>query len=145
MATLKFDDGVIHLAVNDTGRIFSFNPTDAKVYDGFFQLVNEMPEKLNKLSIEEEKLNAKNLEETERVKEELKLYAEIDKILRDGFDNAFGEGASDVLFGTQYACSLASNGDFIFSNAIMALVPYFEKETKKRKEKVKSVARQYKE
>ncbi len=145
MQTLKFDDGVINLDVNGSGRILSFNPTDARVYDGFFQLANEMPEKLNKLSAEEEKLNAKGLDETERAKEELKLYAEIDKTLREGFDDTFGEGASDALFGTQYACSLASNGEFIFNNAIMALVPYFEKETKKRKEKVKAVARQYKE
>ena len=84
MQTLKFDDGVINLDVNGSGRILSFNPTDARVYDGFFQLANEMPEKLNKLSAEEEKLNAKGLDETERAKEELKLYAEIDKTLRRG-------------------------------------------------------------
>lgn len=145
MDALKFDDGVINLDVNNTGRILSFNPTDAKVYDVFFQLVHEMPEKLNKLSVEEEKLKGKKLDEMERVKEELKLYAKVDKLLRECFDNALGEGASDIMFGTQYTCSLASNGDFIFANAIMALVPHFEKETKKRKEKIKTVAKQYKE
>ena len=145
MATLKFDDGRINLAVNDTGRILSFNPTDPNVYDGFFSLLEETPQKINKLSIEEEKLKAQELDEKSRTQEQLKIHAEIDKILREAFDNIFGEGQADVMFGSQSTCALGSNGDFIFSNALMALFPYFEKEMKKRQNKVKSVVKQYKE
>lgn len=144
MGVLKFDDGVINLAVNDTGRIFSFNPTDTKIYEGFYSLMNDTPQKLNKLSIEAEKIDGKDLDDKEKAAEELKVYAEIDKILREAFDNAFGEGQADVLFGNQSVCSYGSNGDFVFVNALMALFPYFEKETKKRKQKVKSVVTQYK-
>lgn len=144
MGVLKFDDGIINLAVNDTGRIFSFNPTDTKIYEGFYSLMNDTPQKLNKLSIEAEKIEGKDLDDKAKAAAELKVYAEIDKILREAFDNAFGEGQADVLFGNQSVCSYGSNGDFVFVNALMALFPYFEKETKKRKQKVKSVVTQYK-
>lgn len=145
MGALKFDDGVIDLEVNETGRIFSFNPTDTKVYEGFFLMVDEMSQKLIKLSGEEEKLKVKNMDEKKRMQEELKIRKEIDKILRESFDNTFGEGQADIVFGAQSTCGLGTNGDFIFSNALMALFPYFEKETKKRKERIKAVAKQYKE
>ena len=144
MKTLDFDDGVINLDVNSTGRIFSFNPTDTKIYEGFLEMVRDTPQKLNQLSVKAEKLKAKKLDENERTAEELKIYTEIDKILREAFDNTFGEGQADIMFGTQAVCGLGSNGDFVFSNGLMALYPYFEKETKKRKQKVKSVVAQYK-
>ena len=144
MATLKFDDGVINLDVNDSGRILSFNPTDTKIYEGFMEMIRDTPQKLNQLSVKAEKLAAKKLDDNERTAEELKIYAEIDKILREAFDNTFGEGQADIMFGTQVVCGLGSNGDFVFTNGLMALFPYFEKETKKRKQKVKSVVAQYK-
>lgn len=90
MKTLDFDDGVINLDVNGTGRIFSFNPTDTKIYEGFLEMVRDTPQKLNQLSVKAEKLEAKKLDENERTAEELKIYAEIDKILREAFDNTFG-------------------------------------------------------
>lgn len=145
MGSLNFDDGRISLAVNNTGRIFSFNPTDPKIFEGFFGMMDDAQSKLNKLSVEAEKIEAKNLKPEEKAKEELKVYAEIDKALREVFDGAFGEGQADVLFGAQSVCSIGSNGDFIFSNALMALFPYFEKESKKRTQKVKAVVKQYKE
>lgn len=145
MGVLRFDDGVINLAVNDTGRIFSFNPTDPKIFEGFFSMMEETQNKLNKLSVEAAKIEAKELSEKEKTAEEMKIYSEIDKALREVFDTAFGEGQADVLFGAQSVCGIGSNGDFIFSNALMALFPYFEKESKKRKQKVKTVIKQYKE
>ena len=144
METLKFDDGVINLDVNDSGRILSFNPTDTKIYEGFMEMMRDTPQQLNQLSIKAEKLAKKEMDDNERTAEELKIYAEIDKILREAFDNAFGEGQADIMFGTQVVCGLGSNGDFVFTNGLMALFPYFEKETKKRKQKVKSVVAQYK-
>lgn len=145
MGSLNFDDGRINLDVNGTGRVFSFNPTDPKIFEGFFNMMDETQTKLNKLSIEAEKLEAKDLKPEEKTKEEMKIYSEIDKALREVFDTAFGEGQADVLFGSQSVCSIGSNGDFIFSNALMALFPYFEKESKKRTQKVKTVIKQYKE
>lgn len=144
MGALKFDDGIINLEVNETGRIFSFNPTNAKLYEGFYKLVHETPVKLENLSKEAKELEEKELSKKEKTVEEIKLYSEIDKILREAFDDTFGEGQADILFGNQSVASFGSNGDFIFINALMALFPYFEKETKKRKQKVKSVAAQYK-
>ena len=66
MKTLDFDDGVINLDVNGTGRIFSFNPTDTKIYEGFLEMVRDTPQKLNQLSVKAEKLEAKKLDENER-------------------------------------------------------------------------------
>ncbi len=144
MGVLKFDDGIVSLDINGTGRILSFNPTDTKIYEGFYALIQDTPQKLNKISVEAEKIESKNLDEKAKAAEELKVYSEIDKVLREAFDNIFGEGQSDVMFGSQSVCSYGSNGDFIFVNGLMALFPYFEKETKKRKQKVKTVAAQYK-
>lgn len=144
MGVLKFDDGIVNLDINGTGRILSFNPTDTKLYEGFYSLMQDTPQKLNKISVEAEKIKSKNLDEKAKAAEELKVYSEIDKVLREAFDNIFGEGQSDIMFGSQSVCSYGSNGDPIFVNGLMALFPYFEKETKKRKQKVKTVAAQYK-
>lgn len=145
MEALKFDDGVINLEVNGTGRIFSFNPTNSKLYEGFYELLNETPKKLNEVADKAKALADTKLSEEEKQVAEIKLYADMDTILREGFDNAFGAGKSDALFGEQSVCSFGSNGEFIFYNALMALLPFFEKEAKKRKQKIKKVAAQYKQ
>lgn len=145
MQTLKFDDGVINLDVNESGRIFSFNPTDARVYEGFFNMMDTVPREMEKVSSKAKRLDERGLDETERTKEELKLYRSVDRMFRTAFDETFGDGQADLVFGSQLTCSFASNGNIIFSNALEALLPLFEKETKKRKEKIKSVINQYKD
>lgn len=144
MNTLNFDDGIIQLAVNGGKRIFRFNPTDPAVYEGFMRMVTDAPQNLNKLSIEYEYLDKQELEPQERAMKELEAMNKIDKILREAFDNTFGEGQADVVYGAQNVAALCSNGEYLFINALMAIFPYFEKEGKKRSQKVRGIIQDHK-
>jgi hypothetical protein len=144
MNTLSFDDGIIQLAVNGGKRIFRFNPTDPAVYEGFMRMVTDAPQKLNKLSIEYEYLDKQELDPQERAMKELEAMNKIDKILREAFDNTFGEGQADVVYGAQNVAALCSNGEYLFINALMAIFPYFEKEGKKRSQKVRGIIQDHK-
>lgn len=141
---LSFDDGTISLSVNGGERIFRFNPTDPAIYEGFMRLVNDAPQKLNNLSIQYEKIDKQNMTNEERAKRELEVLAEMDKILREAFDDTFGPGQADVVYGAQNVAALCKNGGYLFTNALMAIFPYFEKEGKKRSQKVRGIIQDHK-
>ncbi len=141
---LSFDDGTISLSVNGGERIFRFNPTDPAIYEGFMRLVNDAPQKLNNLSIQYEKIDKENMTKEERAKRELEVLAEMDKILREAFDDIFGPGQADVVYGAQNVAALCKNGGYLFTNALMAIFPYFEKEGKKRSQKVRGIIQDHK-
>lgn len=141
---LNFDDGTISLSVNGGERIFRFNPTDPAIYEGFMRLVNDAPQKLNNLSIQYEKIDKENMTKEERAKRELEVLAEMDKILREAFDDTFGPGQADVVYGAQNVAALCKNGGYLFTNALMAIFPYFEKEGKKRSQKVRGIIQDHK-
>lgn len=141
---LNFDDGTISLSVNGGERIFRFNPTDPAIYEGFMRLVNDAPQKLNNLSIQYEKIDKENMTNEERAKRELEVLAEMDKILREAFDDTFGPGQADVVYGAQNVAALCKNGGYLFTNALMAIFPYFEKEGKKRSQKVRGIIQDHK-
>lgn len=141
---LSFDDGTISLSVNGGERIFRFNPTDPAIYEGFMRLVNDAPQKLNNLSIQYEKIDKENMTKEERAKRELEVLAEMDKILREAFDDTFGPGQADVVYGAQNVAALCKNGGYLFTNALMAIFPYFEKEGKKRSQKVRGLIQDHK-
>lgn len=141
---LSFDDGTISLSVNGGERIFRFNPTDPAIYEGFMRLVNDAPQKLNNLSIQYEKIDKENMTNEERAKRELEVLAEMDKILREAFDDTFGPGQADVVYGAQNVAALCKNGGYLFTNALMAIFPYFEKEGKKRSQKVRGIIQDHK-
>lgn len=141
---LNFDDGTISLAVNGGERTFRFNPTDPAIYEGFMRLVNDAPQKLNKLSVEYEKIDMETLSAEERAKKELEALREMDKILREAFDDTFGPGQADVVYGAQNVAAICRNGGYLFTNALMAIFPYFEKEGKKRSQKVRGIIQDHK-
>ena len=144
---LNFDSGIINLVVNgDASKVFSFNPTDSRIYEGFFKLIDETTMKLEAMTKEAETLEAKrnDMSDEKYAKAELLLRSECDKILRDGFDEIFGAGAAETLFGSQNITALGKNGDYIFANAMMAIVPYFESETKARRRKVQEIIQDHK-
>lgn len=142
--TLNFDDGIISLAVNGGQRIFRFNPTDPAVYEGFMRMVTETPQKLNKLSIDYEYLDKQELTPQERAMKELEAMNAMDKILREAFDDTFGEGQADVVYGAQNVAAICKNGNYLFTNALMAILPYFEKEGKNRSQKVRGIIEDHK-
>ena len=141
---LNFDDGIISLAVNGGERIFRFNPTDPAIYEGFMRLVNDTPQKLNKLSIDYAYLDKQELTPQERATKELEAMNEMDKILREAFDDTFGAGQADVVYGAQNVVAMCKNGEYLFVNALMAIFPYFEKEGKKRQQKVRGIIQDHK-
>ena len=141
---LNFDDGIISLAVNGGERTFRFNPTDPAIYEGFMRMVSDAPQKLNKLSVEYEKIDMENLSAEERAKKELEAMREMDKILRESFDDTFGPGQADVVYGAQNTAAICRNGGYLFTNALMAIFPYFEKEGKKRSQKVRGIIQDHK-
>lgn len=141
---LNFDDGIISLAVNGGERTFRFNPTDPAIYEGFMRMVSDAPQKLNKLSVEYEKIDMENLPAEERAKKELEAMREMDKILRESFDDTFGPGQADVVYGAQNVAAVCRNGGYLFTNALMAIFPYFEKEGKKRSQKVRGIIQDHK-
>lgn len=142
IGNLKFDDGIIALAVNGGDRIFRFNPTDPAVYDGFMNLMSEVPEKITALAVEAEKTD--DMTSEEQAKSELAQFKKADAVLRELFDGTFGAGQSDIVFGNQNAAAICKNGDYLFINALMAIYPYFEKEAKKRTKKVDDLVNAYK-
>lgn len=142
MGNFVFDDGVITLEVNgDPSHIFSFNPTDDSIYEGFYKMIADVPEKLKGAQEREEKLikNKENMTSEEYLEETFSIRNETDAVLRESFDNIFGSGASDIVFEEKSLMALGTNGDYIIVNALMAIVPFFEKETKKRKNKIKKI------
>lgn len=141
---LNFDDGTISLAVNGEDRIFRFNPTDTFIYEGFMKLFQETPDKVMKLSERAAAAAEKDLSKEEQLEEELKLRREIDNILRDTFDEIFGAGQAEIVFGRQNVSAMGSNGQIIFVNGLMAIYPFFEKETNKRNAKVQKLIQDHK-
>lgn len=141
---LNFDDGTISLAVNGEDRIFRFNPTDTFIYEGFMKLFQETPDKVMKLSERAAAAAEKGLSKEEQLEEELKLRREIDGILREAFDETFGAGQSEIVFGKQNVSAMGSNGQIIFVNGLMAIYPFFEKETNKRNAKVQKLIQDHK-
>lgn len=141
---LNFDDGTISLAVNGEDRIFRFNPTDTFIYEGFMKLFQETPDKVMKLSERATAAAEKDLSKEEQIEEELKLRREIDGILRDAFDEIFGAGQAEIVFGRQNVSAMGSNGQIIFVNGLMAIYPFFEKETNKRNAKVQKLIQDHK-
>lgn len=141
---LNFDDGTIALSVNGEDRIFRFNPTDTFIYEGFMKLFQETPDKVMKLSERAAAAAEKVLSKEEQLEEELKLRREIDGILRDTFDEIFGAGQAEIVFGRQNVSAMGSNGQIIFVNGLMAIYPFFEKETNKRNAKVQKLIQDHK-
>ena len=142
--SLNFDDGTIALSVNGEDRIFRFNPTDTFIYEGFMKLFQETPDKVMKLSERAAVAAERDLSKEEQIEEELKLRREIDNILRDAFDEIFGAGQAEIVFGRQNVSAMGSNGQIIFVNGLMAIYPFFEKETNKRNAKVQKLIQDHK-
>ena len=141
---LNFDDGTIALTVNGSDRVFRFNPTDPAVYEGFMRLVTDAPRKMEEVAGKYKNTGIENMERTERIQMELKALHEADEVLRAAFDDTFGTGQSSIVYGTQNVAAVCKNGEYLFVNALMAIMPYFEKEGKKRSQKVRDIIKDHK-
>ena len=129
---LKFDSGDISLAVQgDPSRILIFNPKDFNLSKKFFELVQSAEEKSKEFA-----RRAKEADESEDVSAKFELLSDMDKFFRKELDKLFGAGSADMIFGSANVISQGKNGDFLLTNFLMALYPYFEKESKAKVQKI---------
>lgn len=136
MNNLMYDDGTITLHVQgDASRAFSFNPSDPKILSGFFCFLEAAEAKVIEFS-GAEKTSKENADPTEAVSEIAALLMDVDRWVREEFDGVFGKGTSDIVFGGVSTTATASNGDYIFSNMLMSLYPYFVEYAEKREKEL---------
>ncbi len=127
MQNLNFDDGSIKLAVQgNPNRLLIFNPTDYNLAAKFYKLVENSETKGKEI-----REKAKIVEGKDN-KELIQFLTETDEYFKGELDKVFGDGASELIFNGINIMSTASNGDFVLSNFLMALYPYFEKASKSK-------------
>ncbi len=128
MQNLNFDDGSISLAIQgDMNRLLTFNPTDYNLAAKFYKLVENSEEKSKEIQ-----KKAKTADASGEQKEIISFLEETDQYFKGELDKVFGDGASELIFKGINIMSTASNGDFVLSNFLMALYPYFEKASKSK-------------
>lgn len=124
MESLKIRTGRVKLQVlDDTGEvrgIFSFNPTDIESAKQMVAIQNEFTDK------------SKEFEARSKVctepKEQIKLLDEIVTYFKGMIDRCFGEGSSDILFGSDKSLEM-------FFDFFEGITPYYEKASKDRMSK----------
>lgn len=130
--SLFFDTGSITLAIQgDASRLLTFNPADFNLASKFFDLVQKAEEKSKEFS-----KKAKEADSTADITPKIKLIKEMDAFFREEIDGIFGEGAAKLIFHDMNVMSQGKNGDYLLSNFLMALYPYFEKSSKSKVERI---------
>lgn len=140
MQNLEFNTGMIELAIQgDTNRVLRFNPSDSNVISGFLGILSKANDKLKDMTDRENRIVTDNIADIEKVKQKNQLDIELDLFLRSELDNIFGANTSDMVFGNISTTSITGNGDTVFMNFMIALLPFFENEMKKRNERVSKI------
>lgn len=145
MQNLEFNTGMIELAIQgDPDRILRFNPSDGNVIAGFLGILNKANDRLKDMSDKENKIMSDDISDIEKVKQKNQLDLELDAFLRIELDNVFGQGSSKMIFGNISATAITEYGETVFMNFMNAILPYFQKEMKKRNEKVSKIIQDHK-
>lgn len=117
MEKLVFDNGLKEYDVNGTG-ILRFNPSDPNVYGRFLDAVDEIKK------VEQELItNAKTLSgnDGEGV---VRLMVESDRKVKSILKNVFGNRNDfDAIFGGVNIMAVASNGERVITNFMVAIEP----------------------
>ncbi|WP_027399854.1 hypothetical protein [Anaerovorax odorimutans] len=141
MQDLNYNTGMMELAIQgDQSRILRFNPSDGNIANGFLQLITNASEKLKEFSNKEFKSD----NELENIKQKNKIDLELDQHFRSELDLIFGAGTSDMVFGNLCTTAITENGECIFINFLMALMPFISKEMQERNAKIEEVINKYK-
>lgn len=137
MKSLNFDDGCIELAIQgDEGRLLKFNPTDYNMAAKFYDLMENAEKKQKEL-----KDKSKKIDNIKNEKDMIEYLRHNDIFFKEELDKIFGNGSSELIFAGINVMTTASNGDFVITNFLNALIPYFEKESKSR---IKKAVKKYK-
>jgi hypothetical protein len=117
MEKLLFDNGLKEYDVNGTG-VLRFNPSDPNVYGRFLDAVDEIKTVENDL-IKRGKALSRN--DGEGV---VRLMVEADKKVKTILKNVFGSiNDFDAIFGGVNIMAVASNGERVITNFMVAIEP----------------------
>ncbi len=135
MDSIRIDNGIKTIQVNDAGDCIQFSVTDANFFDGFFEFAHWLESKetlgeIEKIDAEKENLDTEKAETIERVATLQKglIVQAMEKI-----DKIFGADASRKIFCGTIPLDLSLIADFIEQ-----ITPYIEKYTKERSKKISS-------
>jgi hypothetical protein len=124
MDSLQVRTGQISLRIlDDDGEergIFRFNPKDIESAKRVILLQDELNAKLEEYSERNEKCKT--------AEERVELLSESVNYLRGIIDDCFGEGTSDIVFGTAHTLTM-------FSDFIEGITPYYTAASKERTNK----------
>ncbi|MBO5179273.1 MAG: hypothetical protein J6B87_02880 [Clostridia bacterium] len=131
MNNLSFDNGVRELVINgDENRIIRFNPCDYELLKRADGIYNRLDEKFKE--IEEKELDT------------VEKLSQKDKVVREEIDYLLDSKVSDIVFGRTNCLSI-SNGEYIFSNFLAALMKYIENSMKEEEARSNEIIKQYTE
>lgn len=121
---LILDDGIIELEINGKG-VLRFNPSDFNLYQRFCKFAQGLPE------IEKQYRSAVETDTSDdpaaAAKAKLDRLGEIDAELKSGLSAVFGaENDFDALLGGVSLLACGSDGRFVITNLMEALMPYLK-------------------
>lgn len=120
MQKLNFDTGVKRFQVNGDA-VLEFNPSDMNIYTRFL----DAADKISKI---EEDLVAKGKDVSEADGEAvIRLMSEADTKIKNLLRSIFGEQNDfDKIFGGVNAMAVATNGERVITNFMVAITPIIE-------------------
>lgn len=121
MEKLKIRTGQISLQIvgddDEVRGVFSFNPEDVESARRFLEIRNELIEKQQEFTEQEEKCQDDE--------SKMQLLNDIVDYFESVIDKCFGEGSSKLLFGDNKSLTM-------FSDFIEGIAPYYDEASKKR-------------
>lgn len=126
MEKLIISTGLKRYEVNDSGVIFSFNPTDANLYARFLRT----KEKIEAIGEELEKKRTElNFEDVSNNEEAAFFLEEADKKCKQALKECFAvENDFDAMFDYVNCYSITDTGNCVIVNFLKAITPIIEKD-----------------
>ncbi|MFR4979081.1 MAG: hypothetical protein ACLUDG_09205 [Butyricicoccus sp.] len=109
MENLSISSGAVELMIdNDPNRVISFYPTDISFAEGFYNLMQKYDHKQKEM---EKRIEALKHEKKTRIEMNIectKIKREAFDTIREGIDNTFGDGTSQIVFGDRNTLDMVS-------------------------------------
>lgn len=131
--SITVDTGVRRLTINnDPERVIVFNPTDLNFVERFYSLVNEFEAKLVEYRGRAEEVESHTDTDSHGIPlntpDRLQLMRETCEFIRSKIDELFGDGTSQVVFGSAMALDA-------FAQFFTGITPYITSARNQRMEK----------
>lgn len=109
MEKLQIDTGAVEVMINDDpDRVIRFYPNDVGFAEAYFGLIEKYQTKQKEIVAKIDALKNSDVSEIEKEKQAVILTREMFKVLREGIDKAFGDGASQAAFGDRDSMDMAA-------------------------------------